>query len=961
MLPTYCKNRLLLSLLLLILVSLSQTNSDVPQHVHANAVLAQYAPSPSMPLPAPIPPYPMQFAPISGVLGVAVVAAAFSDVNYTVSVNDIRQEFFGPVANYYNEISYGAVTLQGDVFGWYRLPYPRAYYGKDCIGIDDPDCSGQDASWQIARDAAAAAGSAIDFSKYDYYVFIHSGFGEESSGVKDDVWSVTYLGGVVVPTRTKTLMKFEIVPELEARGAVPIGVWTHEFGHQLGLPDLYNTNNGQTILGPWSLMDKGLWNGQPPGSSPAHMEAWSMIKLGWISGSSLGMANTGVVSNFTIMPIEVSTNGIHAVEVPVSTNSPPTVYYLVEVREKIGFDSALPATGVLITFVDERFYPRVTPIDAHPTIAGLADATWDVGQTFTDSKNSVAVTVTGRNGNAYQVTVNRAGSPPPPIRNQTYIDLAVTSINAQPQVITSANTTVTISVQVSNLGTQAATNVPVEVDLDGRFYTNTQVSVGGGSTVQTSFTWVSVLGSHAFRIIVDPNNSTSDINRANNVATFTVYVGPTLTVNVPVNVTSASSIWVLINGVKYNLTSGQLQASVPNGTITVQIQPAVNTSLGVRQSFSGWSDGNTHNPRQIIVTSNTTLTATFETQYLVMVNSNRGTTTLTGWYDASSNVTISATSPSNVTERRSRMIFTNWSGDINSNSSLVSIKVTKPVTLNANWKTQYYVDVISPAGLPSGVGWYDAGQTATISVQTPVQVQNGTRQVFIGWNGTAQGQGPQASFIVNAASVVQANWKTQYFVQVQSSYGNPHGSGWYDAGSVAKVSVQPEIDYTNRTRRMFEGWTGDYSGTSGNATLQINSPRTLDAKWTSQYLLTFRVSGIPNSTYVKLNINNVTYDVSVNNAYQNWFNRGMQITPATNQTITNVVIIYKFAAWHNSTGGVIDVPITISGPQDYTATYTNELVLPPIPGFPIESILAGLMLGLIALGLVRRRERRRTG
>lgn len=911
-----------------------------------------------MPLPAPIPVSSTQFTPIAGVLKVAVVAAAFSDVNYTVSVNDIRQEFFGPVANYYKEISYGAVTLQGDVFGWYKLPYPMAYYGKDCVAIDDPDCSGQDASWQIARDAAAATGRDIDFSKYDYFVFVHSGFGEESTRNKDDVWSVTYLGGIMVSTGTKTLTRFEIVPELEGHGAVPIGVWTHEFGHQLDLPDLYNTNTGQTIMGPWSLMDAGLWNGQPPGSSPSHMEAWSKIKLGWISGSSLGMANAGATSNFTIVPTELSANGTHAVEIPISSSSPPTLYYLVEVREKIGFDSAIPSTGVLITLADERLRPRVTVLDAHPTIAGLQDATWDVGQTFIDQTNNLAIAITNQVGNSFQVSVDRRG-PIQPIQPRP--DLAVAKIFTQPNLVNS-NATVTIYVDITNRGSMSASNVLVEIDMDGQLLANKQVSVDAGQTAETSATWSAVAGSHIVKVTIDPLDSLQEISKANNIATYTLNVGPTLIITVPLNVTTANATaWVMINGVQYYAANSQVKTSVPTGIVTIQVQPAVNTSAGVRQLFNGWSDGNSSNPRQIAVTTDTSLTAGFKTQYLVMVNSNKGTTTPSGWYDANTIVTISAASPSNVTEYRSRMVFTDWTGDVNSNSNIISITVTKPVALNANWKTQYYVNVISPTGLPSGSGWYDAGNTATISVQSPVQVEGGTRQVFLGWNGTAQGQGPQASFIVNAPSAVQAIWKTQYLVQVQSSYGSPQGSGWYDAGSVAQVTVQPEVDYGNRTRRMFEGWTGDYSGRSTNATLQVNSARTLIAKWTTQYLLTFKVTGISNSTYVKLSLNNATYDLSVNKAYQNWFDQGAQLNPTTNETLsTNPVLIYRFAGWHNSTGAPLQVPFTVNDPQDYTATYTSEFVLPPIPGFPVESILAGLVLGLLALGLVRRRHRTKT-
>ena len=299
-----------------------------------------------------------------------------------------------------------------DAYGWYKLPYPEAHYGKDCMSIDDADCSGADASWQVAQDAVSLAekdtSANINFMNYDYYIFVHSGYGEESSGVKNDVWSVTYLGGVWIQTNSKTLTKFNVVPELEAGGAVPIGVYCHEFGHQLGLPDLYNTNTGKTILGPWSLMDKGLWNGNPPGSSPSHMESWSKIQLGFITGSMLATANSGVTTSFTIDPTEIANSNVHAVEVPLGSASNPSQYYLIEVRSSTGFDSALPSTGVLVLYVDmTAIIGRVTVVNANPSVQTLDAATWSVGQTYTDTKNSWSMTVNGKTGNSYQVTVNR--------------------------------------------------------------------------------------------------------------------------------------------------------------------------------------------------------------------------------------------------------------------------------------------------------------------------------------------------------------------------------------------------------------------------------------------------------------------------------------------------------------------------------------------------------------------------
>ena len=923
-------------------------------------------PSPAMPLPTSSKGYTPQLAPVSGVIRVLMIAAAFPDIPNQTSIAVLKQEYFGTLSTYYREVSLGTVTIQGDAYGWYKLPYPESHYGKDCLAIDDADCSGSDQSWQIANDAALLAQKQVNFLNYDYFVFIHSGMGQESSGVSNDVWSVTYLGGVWVRTNSRTLSRFNITPELEAAGAVPNGVWCHEFGHNLGLPDLYNTSNGRTIMGPWELMDKGLWNGDPAGSSPAHMSAWPKLQLGFVSGSQLATANVGVTSTFTVDPTEVPSSNVHVIEIPLTNTPTPSQYYLVEVRSMIGFDSALPAAGVLITYVDNTaIIGRVHVVDGHPSVPGLEDAVWAVGQTFTDSQHNVAVTVAAEVGNSYQVIVNRGGSPPPPPpppppnQNTTYIDLGITGINAQPQVITSPNTTVTVTVQITNLGTQAATNVPVEVDLDGQLYTNTEISAAAGSATQTSFTWVSVLGSHVFRITVDPDHTINDTDRANNVANITLNVGPVLTINVPANVTSAGSIWVLINGVKYNVTSGQLQASVPNGTITVQVQPAVNTSPGVRQLFGGWSDGNLTNPRQIVVTSNTVLQAVYATQYFLSINQNGGTTTPSGWYFPGTDVQVNAANPSNVTANALRLIFAGWTGDLNSNSTSVTVNMSKPVTLTAGWMKQYYVTIISPTGSPTGTGWYNAGNIATVAVQSTVQYANGTRRVFAGWNSTSISNNPTAQIYVNAPTTLQASWKTQYAVIIHSKYGTPLGSGWYDVGSTVPVSIQTQVDYGNSTRRSFASWTGDYSGTLPNITLRVDTPKTLTANWNTEYLVIFKVAGLSNSTIVKLNLNNEYYDLSTNGNFQAWYRKGTMISPTLNQTVVDGFSVHQFSGWQNATGGAIEGPTTINSPETFVASYSNSLSLPPIPGFPIESTILGILIGSLMLAALRRRRPRK--
>jgi M6 family metalloprotease-like protein len=919
-----------------------------------------YAPSFAMPLPTPPPRAILQPVPVSGVLRVLVIGAYFSDINYTVSISQLKQSFFTGVANYYSENSYGKLTIEGDAYGWYKLPYPQAHYGKDCLSIDDADCSGQDNSWEIAQDVVGQAEKDVNFANYNYFVFIHSGEGQESSGVKDQVWSVTYMGGIAIQTNAKTLFQFSIVPELEAGGAVPLGVWCHEFGHLLNLPDLFNTNTGQTILGPWSTMDEGTWNGNPPGSSPAHLVAWAKIQLGFISGSMLATANLGVTSTFTIDPTEVASSNVHAVEVPLGSSLNPSEYYLIEVRADIGFDSALPAFGVLITLVNNNaVVGPVHIIDGHPSVAGLQDAVWDVGQTFTDSGDGFSVSVTGKTGNSYQVTVNRGPAQPQQPQNQTqstYIDLAITSITDQPSVITNPGTTVTITVQISDLGTQGATNVPVQVNLDNQTYTNTNVSVDSGSSTQTSFTWLSILGSHVFQITIDPNHTINYTDRANSVATFTIFVGPTLTINVPLNVTTTSAVWVSINGVRYNITTSSLQASVPNGTAVLLIQPFVNVSVGVRQAFVGWSDGSTQNPHQITVTGNTTLNAQFAMQYQLTIDPNGGFTTPTGWYYANTNVTVTATNPSYVVANYSRLVFDGWSGAVSSNSTDLQLTMNQPLSLTANWVHQYYVTVLSPPGTTTGSGWYNAGNPATISVVQPtVQFPNGTRQVFMGWNTTSTTENP-LRLVVNSPTTVRGLWQVQYLVDAESDYGEATGSGWYAPGSTVQVSVNAEIEYPNNTRRMFTAWTGDYESSSPKFTTTVNAPMRLEATWETQYFITFEVNGLDNSTVVKLTLDNASYDLSAARNYGAWYRQGAVISPTVNATVSSGIMVYKMARWQNSTGGTTNFPLEVNRPQTYTVSYSSELSLPPVPGFPIEAIIVGLFLGL-ALGIMRRRTR----
>jgi M6 family metalloprotease-like protein len=474
------------------------------------------------------------------------------------------------VASYYHAVSYGKITITGDVFGWYTLPYGQAHYGKDCMSIDDTACDGSDASWQIAQDVVPVAekdkSANIDFMNYDYYVFVHSGYGQESNGVTDEVWSVTYWGGVWVQTNSKTLTRFNITPEEEARGSVPLGVYTHEFGHNLGLPDMYDTHSGASRMGEWELMDKGLWNGIPPGSEPAELSSWSRNRLGWLP--AYNMANySGADQLTTMQPLEDSpSNGTtSAVIVPIANKE----YYLFENREPIGNDAYLPDHGIVGYHINEN-------------------------TNFFSTINSPADNV------AYHLG-----------------DL-LSNDHLKAKVIAS--------------------------------YLNSSLLVGFGDDSQLAIQEASHL---------------------------TLRVTPDLTVTVVINNQTYTTNQTGTVTVTSDFTNETYDVTVPT---TVNLQP------GVRVKFQDWENGDQNDSRQVLVSSNATVTASYRTQFLVSVSSQYGTPSGSGWFDQNSTDTVSVDSVVDGS-LGTRYVFDAWNSNASGSDNPLSFNVTQPMNLTADWTT----------------------------------------------------------------------------------------------------------------------------------------------------------------------------------------------------------------------------------------------------------------------------------
>ncbi len=292
-------------------------------------------------------------APLRGTVRVAVVLVDFSDQVMTATKSHFQDLFFstgvlphGSVREYYAEATNGLVTLDGAVVGPYRMPHTLAYYANNNFGIGRPPGSGAVRSPEMALAAAQAADADINFAPYDNdangyvdaFIVVHAGPGSEVTGNKSQIWSHKSTLASAYSADGTHIFGYLTVPE-DAR----IGVSAHELGHLLfGFPDLYDTDYSSEGIGNWCLMAGGTWNGG--GDIPAHPSAWCKVNQGWVS-------TTNVTSGGATTIPDVKTS--HNVLRLWKNGGGGSEYFLVENRQRTGFDAMLPGDGLLVWHVDE--------------------------------------------------------------------------------------------------------------------------------------------------------------------------------------------------------------------------------------------------------------------------------------------------------------------------------------------------------------------------------------------------------------------------------------------------------------------------------------------------------------------------------------------------------------------------------------------------------------------------------
>ena len=288
-----------------------------------------------------------------GKLKQLVILANFPETSTTFTT-EIFQDLFsqpgyssngarGSVHDWFTEVSGGMFDPEFHVTSWISLPRGSSYY-KDPENWDD---MGTDTI--VALDASGFDFSSFDQNKDGFIdlppVIVHQGAGAEDEGNNFIVSHEASFPQLAVDE--VRISSYCTVPELFGSQITRIGVVIHEMGHNFGLPEMYDAMplmSGTSVaelsygIGLWTSM--GWWARDELSLYPGHYGAWERIQLGWTQP---------VILTASATEIEVNEESVYKILV----NGSQTEYYLIENRQKVGFDRELPGSGLVIYHVDE--------------------------------------------------------------------------------------------------------------------------------------------------------------------------------------------------------------------------------------------------------------------------------------------------------------------------------------------------------------------------------------------------------------------------------------------------------------------------------------------------------------------------------------------------------------------------------------------------------------------------------
>lgn len=260
------------------------------------------------------------------------------------------------MTTFYKEMSFGNLTVTGQVTDWIRAANPYGHYvdGQSGTGNNFPKNTPgllQEILQKYCQNNSLAPFDSNGDGFIDGLFLVHAGGGAEAepnpAKRKDMIWSHKWTLPSAFTNNGVKAYAYFTAPE-----DGKLGVFSHEFGHFLGLPDLYDTSYRSRGIGNWCLMAGGSWNGA--GDQPARMSAWCLSTLGWIKPKNITAAG-----NLSLKALEADKTACYRLWTKGKASKE---YFLIENRQQKGRDAKLPGHGLAVWHIDETQSDNTNPL-----------------------------------------------------------------------------------------------------------------------------------------------------------------------------------------------------------------------------------------------------------------------------------------------------------------------------------------------------------------------------------------------------------------------------------------------------------------------------------------------------------------------------------------------------------------------------------------------------------------------
>jgi M6 family metalloprotease-like protein len=284
--------------------------------------------------------------------------------------------------DWFPEVSNGRFSWNVTVVPtWFRMPASGRSYGTLQVGPNGD---------RYLADAVAAAGGAVDFSRYRSVVVVPS----SNSGVLAASNFVRTPGRGVVADGTE--IRFGVLHSQSRRGA------PFESSHMnhLLLASLGTSDLGESSTKPLGHWDPNFTDGT--GARTAHLLGWHKWMLRWLDAEQLTCVHAPGTVEETLTPT-ARAGGKKLVVVPTS----PSTAFVIEVRRKVGYDRGICREGVLVYTIDSQILSGNGPIEGKSAGTGCSPDVmpFAVGEVYEDA--TVKVEVLATDGSAYRVRVTK--------------------------------------------------------------------------------------------------------------------------------------------------------------------------------------------------------------------------------------------------------------------------------------------------------------------------------------------------------------------------------------------------------------------------------------------------------------------------------------------------------------------------------------------------------------------------